>query len=172
MTRRRLATATLAGVLLAGVAGAFAHQLKAALTTVRTNPRTELVEVVHRFYVHDAEQALPLLLGPGAAGGSDLYDDPAARLRFALYVHEAFRLSANDTALPLDLLGAEIEGEHLWIYQIGPVPAADARTLQVHQPALQELWPDQVNQVNVRLRGPVRTLEFRAGDAPGTLALP
>lgn len=159
-------------ILLPASLPALGHRLNAALTTIEVNERRERLEIVHRFYVHDAEQALPLLLDRGADGGSDLYDDPAARLRFALYVHEAFRLSANGTALPLDLLGAEIEGEHLWIYQIGPVPAADATTLRVHQPALQELWPDQVNQVNVRLRGPVRTLEFRAGDAPGTLALP
>jgi len=157
-------------ILLPASLPALGHRLNAALTTVELNERRERLEVVHRFYVHDAEQALPLLLGN--AGRHDLYDDPAARLRFALYVHERFALSAGGSPLTLDLLGAEIDGDYLWVYQIGPIPGADADTLRVRQPALQELWPDQVNQVNVHLRGPPRTLEFRAGDDAGSVTLP
>lgn len=35
-----------------------AHQIKAAITTVLFNQRTENIEVMHRFNLHDAEHAV------------------------------------------------------------------------------------------------------------------
>mgnify|MGYP006272368483 FL=1 len=160
MSLRRLAAATLAGVLLAGAAGAFAHQLKAALTTVRANPRTELVEVVHRFYVHDAEHAVRRL---GGLRG-DLFADRTLQTAFARYVAHRFTL-ADETgeALPLELVGTELEGDFLWVYQEMPAATLE-RVAAVRQEALQELWPEQVNQVNLERDGRVRTLLLRRGD--------
>ena len=40
-----------------------AHQQKAALTTLRYNPRSNEVEIAHRFALHDAEHAAPEVTG-------------------------------------------------------------------------------------------------------------
>ena len=37
---------------------AVAHQQKIAITTVLFNPRTENIEIMHRFNLHDAEHAV------------------------------------------------------------------------------------------------------------------
>lgn len=137
-----------------------AHQLHAAITTVLFNGRTGDVEVMHRFFAHDAEHALGLLAGRKA----DLLDSPADRLRFAVYVHERFELEAVGATLqPLTLVGAELEGDFLWVYQRTPEPPGISG-LVARFDALRDLWPDQVNTLNVERNGTVRSLVF-AGDA-------
>jgi len=113
---------------------------------------------MHRFFRHDAEHALALIEG----GQHDLIDSPAARTRFAAYVHERFEIAGIGVELaPLMLVGAELEGEHLWVYQRTAV--VDGLTgLDVRFDALRDVWPDQVNTVNVERGGSVRTLVFAA----------
>jgi hypothetical protein len=142
-----------------------AHQLRAAITTALFNPRTGDIEVMHRFYSHDAEHALELLTG----GGADLVDQYRDQLRFAVYVHEHFALSGIGAALePLTLVGAELEGDYLWVYQRTPVPPG-LNGLGVRFDALRELWPSQINTLNVERNGEVRTLTFDADDAELTV---
>ncbi len=40
---------------------AAAHQQKIAITTVLFNPRTQNIEIMHRFNLHDAEHAVKAL---------------------------------------------------------------------------------------------------------------
>jgi hypothetical protein len=128
------------------------------LTTVLFNERTERIEVMHRFYLHDAEQ----VAGEIAGRGANLFEDAEDRQRFAVYVHERFDLYAGDgERLPLTLRGAEIDGEFLWVYQAMHLPEPPLTSLTITHRALRDLWPDQVNMVNVEGRGPIRTLTFR-----------
>ena len=139
---------------------ASAHQLKSALTTVELNERTALVEIVHRFWVHDAEHAVEAL--GGVAG--DLRGDEALQALFARYVTGHFVLAADDReVLALQEVGVEVEGPYVWVYQ--ELPAEDfARIAWLRFDALQELWGDQINQLNVKRPGGVRSVRARAGD--------
>ena len=147
-----------AAVALVAIAGgvASAHQQKAALTEVLFNPRTGNIEVAHRFALHDAEHAVRIELGVDG----DLYTTPETRAAFASYVAKHFSLATPDGApLPLALLGVEISDGHLWVYQETPAPdAIDA--LVVRCGALRDIWPDQINRVNVKRGDDVRTLVF------------
>lgn len=135
-----------------------AHQLRAAMSTVLFNERSARIEVMHRFFVHDAEH----VAGEIAGRGADLLDDPGDRQRFAIYVHERFHLFAPDgERLPLTLRGAEIDGDFLWVYQAMPLPSPPLSGISISHSALRELWPDQVNTVNVEHAGRLWTLEFR-----------
>ena len=58
-----------------------AHQIKAAITTVLFNPRTENIEVMHRFNLHDAEHAVKALFDKHA----DIMDDIETQQQFADY---------------------------------------------------------------------------------------
>lgn len=147
-------------------APAAAHQLKAALTTVLFNSRSGRLEVMHRFYLHDAEQVASGIAGRGAA----LLEDAEDRQRFGIYVHERFTLATADgTPLPLSLRGTEIDGDYLWVYQAMPLPDPSLPALVISNDVLRDVWPDQVNTVNVEGTGPVQTLVFR--DAIDTLAI-
>lgn len=155
-----------AWILLAWASPVDAHQLKASLTTVLFNVRSGRLEVMHRCYLHDAEQVASAITGRGA----DLIDDPEDAQRFGIYVHERFTLSAPDgTPLPLTLRGTEIDGDFLWVYQAMPLPDPPLDGLLVDSRAFRDVWPDQVNTVNVEGMGPVQTLTFR--DAVDTLAV-
>jgi hypothetical protein len=157
--RRRLLLPVLLAVLAAtGPAGA--HEIRIALTTVEPNPRSGLVEVMHRFWVHDAEHATQLL---GGMTG-DIVDDVALQRLFSRYVAQRFTLAdADREPLALELVGAEVDGDFLWVYEQMPIDRFDAIRAVAHS-SLQDVWTDQVNQVNVRRGDAVRTLYLQYGE--------
>jgi hypothetical protein len=139
---------------------AHAHRLKNAFTTVLFNDRSGRLEVMHQFYLHDAEQVATEIVGVGRA--ANLFDNAEDRQRFAIYVHQRFAIyDAAGEPLPLTLRGAEIDGDFLWVYQAMRLPQPPLEQFTVEHRALRDLWPDQVNSVNVEGRGPIRTLTFR-----------
>ena len=166
MTRmfRSAAVVALAAVMAAGAA---AHQGKEAVTRVLFNDRTGNIEVMHRFLVHDAEHAARELMGAEA----DILASSETRDRFAAYVSERFSLSdQTGTPLPLRLLGHEIEGRYLWVYSETPIPdALDALTM-THD-ALRDVWPEQVNLVNVDRDGATQSALFAGGTPSLTIDL-
>jgi len=129
------------------------------LTTIRYNRTTDSTEIVHRLHVHDA-----------ATGLAEILQDPQftlgtleAQARFALYVEQQFTIrdQATDVALTLVLVGADLEGDQVLVFQetSGALPF----WLSVRNDVLRDVYPDQVNKVNVMLDTGVRTLVF-AGD--------
>ena len=140
---------------------ASAHQMKAALTELYLNPRTGNLEVAHRFYVHDAEKGLANAHGIRL----DLINDPEARAKFSTYVVSQFEMRdpAGDQSLELVLLGSEIERGFIWVYQ--EIPAQDLPgDLLLSQNSLREVWPDQINTVNIIEGEAIETLTFTGTD--------
>lgn len=137
-----------------------AHQQKAAITRVVFNERTGTLEVMHRFYLHDAEHAVRQLID----GDADIIGNEQTRVQFAAYVQQQFSLnSPSGEALVLSPVGHEIDGNFFWVYQERTLPA-DVTELQVIHNALREVWPDQINTVNFERGGSVTTLTFQGSD--------
>lgn len=122
----------------------FAHQIKTAISTVLFNERTGNIEAMHRFYLHDAEHAVHHVFGKNA----DIISDTATQDKFASYVSERFNVLADDKALPMSKVGFEVEGKFFWVYQETPLPDT-VQTLKVTHNALRDIWPDQINTVNI-----------------------
>lgn len=152
LTQRFLILMLLAALFMGA---AFAHKQKAAVTEVTFNIRSGMVEVAHRFIIHDAEHAISDVVGERR----DLINDQEAQQFFAEYVASHFDLNINDKTANLTLVGGEIEGGHIWIYQEAPAPFFVTR-IALNQSALTEVWPGQVNTVNVRTGDAVQTLTF------------
>ncbi|MEM9670637.1 MAG: DUF6702 family protein [Pseudomonadota bacterium] len=135
---------------------ASAHRQKASLTEVLFNSRTGNIEVAHRFVLHDAEHATHLKFG----SNSDLLGSVETRTTFAEYVSENFEIAGQEgTPLPLITLGSEIKGGHLWIYQETPIIEGLDR-LWIRHEALRDIWPEQINRVNLKRNGVVKSLIF------------
>lgn len=133
-----------------------AHQMKTAITRVVFNERTDSVEIMHRFYVHDAEHALSEVTGTQV----HLSEDEAAQVQFSRYVMAHFSMGlAKGEPLALTPVGQEVDGKFIWVYQEVSHPESVA-ALWFAFDALQEYWPDQVNQINVEGLGKVRSLVF------------
>ena len=156
------------GVILWSMAASslvLAHQQKEAYITVLFNPHTGNLEVNHRFALHDAEHALKLSL----QGVSDLHDNDTRSL-FANYIQRHFALAnGQGNELELTTVGFEVQGKYFWFYQ--EINDPKASILRVRNSALQEIWPSQINQINIEKDGWVRSVRLAKGDGWQALSL-
>lgn len=154
-------------IVLAAPTLVVAHQQKEAITRISFNVRTGNIEVMHRFLLHDAEHASSELLGKGA----DLWSSQSDRDRFEAYVHERFELLDQDNqAIRLNPVGNEIEAQFLWVYAEAPIPDTLTALTITHR-ALRDVWPDQINLVNVERDKEVRSALFSQGSDAITVEL-
>ncbi|WP_404343358.1 DUF6702 family protein [Pseudoalteromonas mariniglutinosa] len=137
-------------------APSLAHQLKASVTTVLFNKRTNNIELMHRFYLHDTEHAVEHLF----AGNANIISNKDDQKRFADYVesHIALQTLAGEP-LTLNKVGAQVDGKFFWVYQEAAIPA-NIDGIRMSNGALRDLWPAQVNMVNIEGQGKVKTLHF------------
>lgn len=151
-TGRRRGIAALA-VALAALPTA-AHRAPGSLSTVEWNPASGRTEIIHRLHSHDAELGVGQAVGIPALSVLTL----EGRAHVALYVEERFLVEADSGRLELELVGAELAGDYLLVYQEwdGRLPAR----LRLRDDILRDSFPDQVNQVNIDDDGAVRTLVF------------
>lgn len=166
---RRARTVLSDGRLWVGVAAALiavdspAHRMPGSLTTIKTNPASGNVEVIHRLHSHDAE------LGIITASGdrSLTLDRLEGRAHLALYVELRFKLAnVRDgqigAPLPLETIGAELDGEFVLVYQ--QLTSDLPRVMAVRNDILRDVFPEQVNLVNIAVAGEVHSLVFRDDD--------
>jgi hypothetical protein len=146
----------LVGTLLFAAFSLSAHQQKSAISTVLFNPRTENIEIMHRFRVHDAEHAVREILGKDA----DIIDSKKTQEQFGEYVNQRFSLFDSDKqSLPLKMVGVELDGKFFWVYQETTQPTK-MDNMTIRHDALRDLWPEQVNTINVEGKGKLQTLTF------------
>ncbi|ESP92104.1 MULTISPECIES: DUF6702 family protein [Pseudoalteromonas] len=149
---------TAAALLLS--TGVFAHQQKAAETTVLFNKNSGQLEIMHRFYLHDTEHAVQSLFDKKA----DILNAKKTQQQFADYVAKHFQLKTlSDKNISLTNVGFEVEGKFFWVYQETQIPSA-VTGIKMYNGSLRDLWPAQVNMVNVEGKGKVRTLYFSRDD--------
>jgi hypothetical protein len=148
-----------AAIMLALAIPAAAHQQKAAITSVEHNPRTGMIEVVHTIPLHDAEHALRR---QGQAS-ADIVGNIESRRAFARYAAERFSIVVGESALELTVLGTQISGNSLLVFQEGASPGPGTE-LAIQAQVLTDIWLRQVNIVNVGRGTSPQTLVFRGGD--------
>lgn len=111
---------------------------------------------------------LAAVLGEGRVS----LDTLVGRAKLALYVEDRFSIAPfadgrPGARLPLELLGAELDGEFVLVYQefSGELPAAIA----IRDDILRDVFPEQINHVNVATGGEVRSVTFSDRDEWQTL---
>ena|SRR6056297_2635775 len=156
--------ALLAAFILAVPAAA--HQQKITITTMMHNPRTQMLEIVHRVPLHDAEHALQTQ----GMKAPDIINDIASRRAFARYIANRFSVAEEDGPIALTLLGSEVEGGNLLVYQEAHSPGRGAELL-VQSQILADVWSRQENRVNAGTGADTQTAIFRAGDPAKTVLL-
>lgn len=147
-----------AWLLLFAAAATLAHRAPGSVSTIEFNPRSGMTEIVHRLHLHDAELGVASVLEDPSLSLSNL----KSRARVALYASERFELKAGDEPLTLDIVGAEISGDYLVVYQ--EREGRLSGRIDIRDDILRDAFPRQVNQVNIDSRGTVRTLSFSGED--------
>ncbi|WND03829.1 hypothetical protein QGN29_05505 [Temperatibacter marinus] len=134
-----------------------AHQQKEGLTVIKYNERSQAYEIMHRFYVHDAEHAAGRIEGPRA----DLIASKKTQQIFADYVRANFQIKINGKALPIKSVGYEIDGAYFWVYEEFSSPPL-TQTASITNKILMNIWADQQNLVNVESNNAVSSLIFKS----------
>ena len=137
-----------------------AHQQKNAVTRILFNENTGNIEVMHRFFIHDAEHAAGLIFGERQM----LAESRESRELFSSYVINRFSIEAsflegNSEVLGLSYVGEEVDGQFLWVYQ--EIPAQDDITaFTIVNLTLRDVWSDLSNLVNIERDGRIYSLTF------------
>lgn len=139
-----------------------AHRLKHIFTTVEMNAENQL-EVVHQVHLHDASVALSLIQDMRETDVLDL----EGQARLLLHVQDFFVISAEDTPIPLDIVGSEIEGNHLFLYfESGQIDTPHRLTIKNEM--FMDLFGDQQNLMNLTVGGHLKSLRFPKKGEPKT----
>jgi hypothetical protein len=140
-------------------APALAHRGHSTLSVVEIDAATGALTVTHRMAAHDVEPALVDI----APGEQPSLDDPEAMVALIGYLGRRFTLrDASGTVVPLSFADTDLVGDDLRLVFRGQL-SPPAREVLVASDLLEETWPDQENQVNVRRARVTRTVLFRPG---------
>ncbi|MGZ3184593.1 MAG: DUF6702 family protein [Telluria sp.] len=134
-----------------------AHDFHVGLTELSFNARTGSTEVVHTLMAHDVDQLM-----------SDLYQrqldfsDPDDEALLRKYVESRFTLLDKDgKPLPLHWVGVKAEADTITVFaELEHTPLDAVR--RVRDGLLSDYQRAQLNTLNVRASGAVRTLTFTA----------
>ena len=136
----------------------WAHRAPGSLTTIEWNEASGRTEIVHRLHSHDAELGIASVLGVADFSIIDIN----ARAQAALYVERRFHITHGKQELPLTLVGAELVGQYLFVYQ--ELSQQLHGEIRVLSDILSDVYPAQLNQVNINDGGIVFTLTFTANE--------
>jgi len=133
---------------------ALAHREPGSLTSIDWNEIANKTEIVHRLHSHDAELGIGAVLDMPDLSALDI----EGRAYIALYVEERFLIEDDDGELDLELIGAELAGDHVLVYQERSGHLPDK--VRIQDNILRDAYPDQVNQVNIEDGNAIHSLTF------------
>lgn len=145
------------------------HEFYMSICTIHHDPVKHALEITWRMTTHDLEAALEQVTGedPQLGGPNEVAN---ADTLIKHYVLDHLHLSRNDSAIRLVYLGREVELENFFCYlEADSVNAADGLTVQCD--LLQEMFPQQVNEVHVETHEGIETNAFAAGSQPFTFGM-
>lgn len=141
---------------------AYAHSEKKTVSEIVWSERDGFLYASHKFHLHQTEVSL----FEAGITHSAKFESLRARAQLALYVEKNFTLQSIDgTPLPLEVLGAEIEGRDVWVYQQTKLSEAP-KGLIVTCKLLRDIIGGQINHVDVKLGSKTHSLAFRGTDGP------
>lgn len=151
-----------AGLSLVWIAPAQAHKLKVSLATAKILPESGHIQIEYRFHMHDLEHAVVHLF----SDSKNIYQDKKVQQQFSEYVYTHTSLRRlNGQALALSEPTFEVDRKYFRVYQDAQYEKdAPLLGLQMRHGTLRDVWPEQINLVNFRGMGPVKTLYFDQDD--------
>ncbi|RSK45723.1 DUF6702 family protein [Hymenobacter perfusus] len=140
----------------------WAHTYHASILELRFNPEKQRLEMALKIFIDDLEKDL----SKGKA--VPVRTDQLSRAQLNPLLQDLLRRSVqlSRTAgkpLPLTLVGLQKETDAYWVYFTAPLPATATGITLRHQ-LLLDIFPDQMNIVNLDAKGRKQSLLFREGE--------
>jgi len=165
MLSRRLFNSFLSAGSLAGAfclaPSAFAHREAASSTEILWSDDTQSLQITHVMHTHDAQRAL---FHMGRIKNPDL-TPLKAQAKLALYFSETFALSADEAPLELNIIGAEVIGRNVFVYQDVSLPKRPD-TLVIDPYMFQGVVVDFLNHIDVNTRNGIKSFRRTKNSAP------
>ncbi|HEX2618097.1 MAG TPA: DUF6702 family protein, partial [Flavobacteriales bacterium] len=138
------------------------HDYFVSILTIHHDPVKQALALTWKMTTHDVESAIEPVAGVDLQlGGPNEVAQADSLLKNYLLQH--LHLSFGDSVLGLRFLGKEVEMENLFCYlEVPNIPSAEGLTVRCD--LLQDLFADQVNEVNVETAEGVESHPFRMGD--------
>ncbi|WP_440056340.1 DUF6702 family protein (plasmid) [Pseudoalteromonas sp. T1lg65] len=151
----------LLAMLMLSQGNVYAHQLHTTTSYVAFDEQKQLIDIHHRFHVHELEHAVEILFSPKG----ELHSDSGLRDKLSRYVHQSFLMeNQNGDELPITLKGSRIEHPFFWVHQQVSTPLNNVTQLNISYTALRDIWPQQKNLVEVNINNTQQMLVFSDGD--------
>ncbi|MCX7285484.1 MAG: hypothetical protein NTX28_15835 [Novosphingobium sp.] len=145
--------------LMVAAAPAQAHRGHDAMSVVTLAPGGAIT-VSHRFEAHDLEPALSSIAPDAQAS----LDDPEAIAALKAYLQRRFVVSAGGKPVPLAFTAIEVGVRQVRVDYAGHVKGKP-KALTLQTTVLRDVYPGQVNQVQVQYGKIARTLRFAGSEA-------
>lgn len=154
----RMPLLPLALAVVASAAPAGAHRGHDFISVVTLQP-DGVVTVSHRFEAADIEPALARI----APDAQPTLDDPEAIRGLQAYLGRRFQLSGTQGRIALTPAKVDIDAQEVRVAFTGRAPRG-LTAVTVRSTVLDDVYPHQVNQVNVRRGKIVRTIAINGGE--------
>jgi hypothetical protein len=139
-----------AGIVLSTLilcSGWFMHKFYVSLTEVRYNIKTERFEISMRIFPDDLDQVLLARNGIHSQLASKMEHEEADSL-LRVYLLKSFAIHADGEEISISYLGKEPESDAIWCY-LESSPVKSPQSLSIRNEVLTEIFPEQVNIVQV-----------------------
>lgn len=135
------------------------HPLHLSVSDIFHNTETNSLEITQRIFADDLEDALR----NRAKTKVDIFNpkDPEVLSRLiGDYVRQNFSISVNSRPVELNYLGYEAEEDAIWVYLEVP-KVRNFKSITVQNTVFFEMFDDQLNLINVKRNGSIRSLKLQ-----------
>ena len=135
------------------------HPLHLSVSDIFHNTETNSLEITQRIFADDLEDALR----NRAKTKVDIFNpkDPEVLSRLiGDYVRQNFSISVNSRPVELNYLGYEAEEDAIWVYLEVP-KVRNFKSITVQNTVFFEMFDDQLNLINVKKNGSIRSLKLQ-----------
>jgi len=150
--KKILLTLILVLIIVGPIAPLSAHRFFFAITDINVNHKTDNIEIIHQFTLHDVENAIALQRQIKFSPEHPQYEQLIQQ-----YFEKHFKIQNNNTNIKLTWVGLELVRDKIFIYQEAKYPNFLVG-LVVKNDLLTDTYAKQVNTVN-----------FQDNDAQGSL---
>jgi hypothetical protein len=133
------------------------HKFYLSNTIVEQNPRTGSLEIIIKLFTDDLERALQQDGNANIRLSGETSNEVSAAIQHYLEKHFMLKFQSKPTAL--NYVGQEVEADlTICYFELAQLP--EFNFIEVKNNLLMEVFPDQKNVVDIRLRGQEQTLIF------------
>ena len=143
------------------------HPLHLSVSDIFHNPETNTLEITQRIFADDLEDALRNHFNRKI----DIFkpEDPEMLSKFiGDYVQQNFRVSLNSRPVSLNYLGYEVEEDAIWVYLEVP-KVRNFKSISVRNTLFFEMFNDQLNLINVKKDGKIRSMKLEPENEQSSL---